>query len=210
MPANATPVQSDASAQAVASRAYEIFGVLESSEDPAAAFGALSSSDQAAFEAYFTPARTEESVTIAPLDAESASALADGKIAASYSSVGEAQEAIALVTGCWSAYTIAREHNNFGVALWETYNEGSWCASGSTVTSATFSRSWATIGVVGWRDEGMIGHGAGVVSNQGRVWSQRKMVLGVGGWDIQTMLPCNRLSGSASGGVTAATVCSTL
>ena len=113
-----------------------------------------------------------------------------------------------LASGCWGTYTKATMRSTVGVALWDTFNEGTWCSNGTSVTSASFGRSWSSIAAVGWRDAGQIGSGSGVSSNQARIWSQRKMIFGTGGWDIQTMTPCNRLNGSASGGASFSESCS--
>ncbi|RZU66453.1 hypothetical protein EV379_2810 [Microterricola gilva] len=206
-PAQAAPAPTEPSVESIALEVYE---TLDAAPDPQLAFAELSAGERTAFEAYFLPVSTEVTVVLTPLDAASERASRSGAVASTYSSAEDASAAVAAVSGCWGTYSEATQSGSLGNAIWDTFNEGTWCANGTTVTSATFSRSWSSIAAVGWRDDGQIGKGAGVVSNKARIWSQRKMVLGSGGWDIQTIQPCNRFSGSSSGGATSDNVCSTL
>lgn len=94
------------------------------------------------------------------------------------------------------------------IALYDIDTEGSWSGNGTSATSASFSRSWSTIGVIGWRDAGQIDKGSGVVGGQARIWAQRKMIFGAGGIDIQEYRPCLRLNGGGNGGKSQTVSCS--
>ncbi len=204
----AVPTAATAGAQA-RSTALTVYDALNSAANPRTAFNALSANDKAAFESYFLPATTEENVTLTPLDSAATNAVHAGTVALDYSSTEAASKALAAAgSGCWGNYVRDTAHAALGNAIWDTYTEGTWCYSGSSVTSASFSRSWSTIAMVGWRDGGQLGAGSGVVSNQARIWSQRKMIFGAGGWDIQTQEPCLRMNGSASGSTGASATCS--
>lgn len=45
----------------------------------------------------------------------------------------------------------------------------------------------------GWRDAGQMYQGALVSKGVGTILGQRKMILGVGGWDVREDHPCARL-----------------
>jgi hypothetical protein len=215
VPTGATSLSNSSSSQIATegaqarSTALTVYDALDSAANPQATFNALSANDKAAFESYFLPATTVEKVTLTPLDSTAMHAVDTGAVALVYSSTEAASNAMAAAaSGCWGNYVKSTAHAALGNAIWDTYTEGTWCYSGSTVTSATFSRSWSTIAAVGWRDSGQLGAGSGVVSNKAKIWSQRKMIFGSGGWDIQTQTPCLRMIGSASGGTTASSTCS--
>ena len=194
----------------VAKTATAVWNRLEASSDPKAAYEALSTGDRAAFDAYLVPAASEESMTLQPMDSEARAAVASGSVKLKYSSSEQALSDLASTQGCWAGNARYTEKAALGNSLWDTYTEGTWCGSGSSVTSASFSRSWSTIAAVGWRDGGQIGRGAGVSNKQARIWSQRKMILGTGGWDVQTRTPCLRLNGTASGRTSITLTCSTI
>jgi hypothetical protein len=205
-PAQAAQVaSSDSDVAAIATSAWDR---INASGDPHAAYLALSANDRAAFDAYLLPAHAEESVTLTPADDAARAAVASGAVKTRYDSVDAGQTDTATTSGCWGSYARYTEKAALGNSLWDTYTEGGWCTNGSTVTSATFNRSWSTVAAVGWRDGGQLGKGSGIVSNQARIWSQRRMILGAGGWDVQTRNPCIRLNGSSSGGASASQTCS--
>lgn len=62
--------------------------------------------------------------------------------------------------------------------------------------------------MIGWRDAGQLGAGNGISGGEARIWGQRKMVLGAGGWDIQTKQPCTRVNGGRTGMYSMSLVCS--
>lgn len=184
--------------------ALAVYEELSSAADPMQVYAGLATEEREAFEAYFLPAEADEAVTLTRVDASGKPVEA----ATTYLSEADAMDIVAASTSCWigtSKYTMKAALGN---AIWDTWTEGTWCGNGSSVTSAAFSRSWSTIAAVGWRDAGQIGSGSGIAGGQARMWSQRKMILGAGGWDVQTQQPCNRLNGGPSGGVSQTWSCS--
>lgn len=206
--ANAAPIQGTAPFDQAEATAHRVFHLLESSSTPEATFASLSASDRHAFNNYFLPSTRTLSVELTPLDPASSIASDSGAVQQTYKDAGEAQAAVAAAAGCWATYVKGTYVSTLGVALWDNYTEGKWCGNGQKTTSASFSRSWVTVGVIGWRDEGLIDKGAGVAGGQGRIWAQRKMVFGTAGWDMNTQLPCLRLNGSGNGNATKSTICS--
>jgi hypothetical protein len=189
--------------------ADQVYEAIAESSDPSAAYAALTPAVRDEFDDRFLPATYSEEVQLSPVDEPAEAAMRSGAVNAHYSSVGEATAHVSASTqGCWGSYVRATMKAAVGNALWDTYTEGTWCASGSKVTSATFSRSWSTIAALGWRDGGQLGKGAAIVSGQARIWSQRKMILGAGGWDIQTSQPCVRMNGTSAGGKSTSLACS--
>lgn len=197
-------VASPAGAAETESSAAEVFSKLDSSADPAKAYEALSAEDRAAFDNFFLPAKAEETYQLTKLD-PLGNKVGETK---NFASADKAMSAVAAASSCWTGRSKYTMKAALGNALWDTWTEGTWCGSGGKVTSARFDRTWATIAAVGWRDGGQIGKGSGVAGNQARIWGQRKMILGVGGWDVQTQQPCNRLNGTATGGAGQSWVCS--
>ena len=112
-----------------------------------------------------------------------------------------------LATGCWTQRWTWGPKANAGNTLYTYYHVGRWCASGSTVTSASEADSGGETKTPGWRYEGVVARDAGVVSNQGRSYTQHKFALGAGGWDIQTPLECARVKGLSSSNSTADSIC---
>lgn len=189
--------------------ADQVYEAIAESSDPAATYAALTPSVRDEFDDHFLPATYAEEVQLSPVDEAAEAAARSGAVNAHYSSVGEAMAHVSASTqGCWGSYVRVTMKAAVGNALWDTYTEGTWCASGSQVTSATFSRSWSTIAALGWRDGGQLGTGAAIVSGQARIWSQRKMIFGAGGWDIQTSQPCVRMNGTSAGGKSTSLACS--
>lgn len=196
--AHAAPISSSTFEQTEAA-ALHVFDRVGSAADPSAAYNALSLDERSVFEAYFLPAESEETLLLTPLDSRARAASRVGEVGVRYSSIEAAEADVSSTLGCWGTWAKNTQRAAAGNAVFDTYTEGRWCGNGSKVTSATFSRSWASIAALGWRDAGQTGRGSAVVGNRAKIWSQRKMILGVGGWDIQTQLPCTRLIGTAAG-----------
>jgi len=196
--AQAAPVSSSSFENREAA-ALQVFERVSSAEDSSAEYNALSADERSAFEAYFLPARAEETLLLTPLDSNARAASHAGEVGDHYSSIEAAATDVSSTLGCWGTWAKNTQWAAAGNALFDTYTEGTWCANGSKVTSATFTRSWSSIAALGWRDAGQTGRGSAVVGNRAKIWSQRKLILGVGGWDVQTQLPCTRLIGTAAG-----------
>lgn len=204
-----SPTYTFKTAENIPDTAKAVWDSISSSSDPEAAYDSLSDSDRAAFDSYMLPASSEETMTLTPADASAEAAVSSGEVQTQYSSMQEAKAATsASSSACWIGNVKYTKKAAFGNAIWDTYTEGSWCAKGSTITSAKYSRSWSTIAAIGWRDGGKIGSGSGITSNKARIWSQRKMILGSGGWDVQRITPCVRLNGDSRGRTSFSEKCS--
>ena len=112
-----------------------------------------------------------------------------------------------LATGCWTARTSGSAKAALGNTLYTYFHVGGWCASGSIVTSAWVADAGGETSTPGWSYVGVINRNSGVVSNEGRSYSQTKFVLGSGGWIIQSPTPCLRISGTSAPAATAAGTC---
>lgn len=110
-------------------------------------------------------------------------------------------------TGCWSQRWTWGPKAAAGNTLFTYYHVGHWCSSGSSITSAKVADSGGETSTPGWSYKGVINSGKGVVSNEGRSYSQHKFELRVGGWVVQTKTPCGRVKGKTSGTSTADTTC---
>lgn len=189
--------------------AETVWHKLEASPDPGSTFTSLPDAEREAIENYLVPATYEETVTLVPTSPAGTISPEGGAVARTYSSVAEAEQAVAAAAACYGAYVRQTAHAPAGNAIWDIYTEGSWCGTaGSSATSATFGRSWSSIAALGWRDAGQKAKGAGLSGGTARIWAQRTMILGTGGWDIQTMYPCTRLLGTGGGGYWSDKVCS--
>lgn len=110
-------------------------------------------------------------------------------------------------TGCWTQRWTWGPKAAAGNTLYTYYHVGYWCSSGTRITAARIADAGGETKTVGWRYEGITARSAGIVSNQGRSYTQHKFVLGVGGWDVQSPLECARVKGLTSGTSQADSVC---
>jgi hypothetical protein len=113
----------------------------------------------------------------------------------------------ALATGCWTQRWSGSAKAAAGNTLYTYYTTGGWCASGSTITSAWVADAGGETSTPGWRYDGVVATGSGIVSNQGRSYSQSTFVLSVGGFDVQSASPCVRVLGRTSGSSSAQYSC---
>ena len=180
--------------------ALEVFEELSAADDPQAVFGELTSVERASFDSYFLPVSEEVSITLTRND--------ELESAVTYTSFEEALASLVGTNACYGGYVRYTMYAALGNAIWDTYTEGDYCGNGSVVTVAAFTGSWSTIAALGWRDAGLVGSGFGVVTGAAKIWSQRKMVLGVNGWDVQTVTPCLRMNGNVNGTATTSHICS--
>ncbi|WP_160482499.1 hypothetical protein [Clavibacter michiganensis] len=190
-------------------RADAIYAQIEASPHPEQAYAALADADKGVVRSYLLPATTTKAVSIAPTDATAARAVADGAVGTTFTSEDDAIIRTSAVGGCWTGTVKTTAHAPAGNAIWDVWVEGAWCAD-STVTSAAFHRSWATIAAPGWQDRGEIGSGAGFSGGTAKIWAQRRMVFGAAGWDLQTTQQCARIIGNARGHVRGDLACSTV
>ena len=134
---------------------------------------------------------------------------ADGMAVASLSAANARGVAVSpRATGCWTLRVNGSAKAATGNTLYTYYHVGKWCASGSTVTSATIQERGGETSTPGWRWAGAIGGGAGVVSNQGRSFSQVSFILKAGLWDVQNPTPCLRVNGMSNATGTTSSACS--
>lgn len=128
---------------------------------------------------------------------------------ASFSIEDQSSEATESVAGrsCWKGQARGAGKNAIGKTLYTYWVSGTWCASGGRVTSASFSSADGETKTPGWRHDGVKSKGKDVIKNLGRVWAKQRFILGIGGWDIQTVDVCLRLSGTANGKISAQSVC---
>lgn len=128
--------------------------------------------------------------------------------AASVSTASSTGNAVTpLAVGCWTGRVDWTVRAAAGNGLYSYYHVGRWCSNGSSVTSASIADKGAQTYTVGWRYAGVTASGSGVVSNQGRSYTQHKFILGVGGWDVDTRLECGRVRGQSTGGYLYDTTC---
>lgn len=120
---------------------------------------------------------------------------------------GGAQTVSAMATGCWTQRWTWRPRSGAGTVLYTYYHVGYWCASGTKVTAARVASAGGETRTPGWQYRGIVDRGAGVVSNQGRSFTQHKFTLRVGGIDVQSPLQCARVKGAATGGASADAIC---
>lgn len=195
-----TPQQSFAQEQTQALAIYEKMAI---SDDPEQAYNNLTAEERTVFSTYFFPVSQEGSTHLTRVSGQSP--VMSNQF---FRSSIEAMEVVAASNSCWIANSKYTALGGYGNAIWDTWTEGTWCGSGGRVTTASFTHSWSTIAAIGWRDEGQIGSGSGIVNNEARMWSQRRMVLGIGGWDLQNAQPCNRLNGYGDGAYSQTWSCS--
>lgn len=113
----------------------------------------------------------------------------------------------AQATGCWRARLNGQAKSALGNTLFTYYHLAYWCSSGLTITTSRWDGAGGETSTPGWRYEGVINKGAGVVLNQGRSYSQFRFVLGAGGIDVQSPTPCLRVKGTNTGGIGRDLVC---
>lgn len=180
--------------------AESVFDSINRSSDPESAYKALTGTAREAFDRYYQPAGEVTTVTLVALDADGESADVARSNARTFDSFASAEAAIQRAgAGCYAGNGRTTVVNGFGVGLFDTWVEGKWCGNGVSTSSATFLRSWATVGVVGWRDAGQKDKGAGVNRGVGRIFAQRHFVFGAGGVDITHNYPCARIVAIDSG-----------
>lgn len=178
----------------------QVTSSIEVSAELEAYLETLTPAERADFVETHVPVETDVEVGAqVPADATARASLAEARAA------GQAVEPMA--TGCWTQRWTWAPKAAAGNTLYTYYHVGYWCSSGSTVTAASVADAGGETKTIGWRYEGIVRDGAGVVSNQGRSYTQHKFVLGVGGWDIQTPLECARVKGLSTATSTADSVC---
>ncbi len=195
--ANAAPATSDSSTQA-----HTQVRTVESklSPDLKDHLATLPSADKESFVASMLPA-TETMTTAAPVPLDAVAK----KNANSAQLRGDTISPMA--NGCWTGRVDWTIRATAGNTLYTYYHVGGWCVSGTSVTSAWTADSGGQTHTIGWRRDGRIGQSSGVISNQGRSYTQQKFVLGTGGWDVLTNQPCGRVAGLWTAGYNYSATC---
>ncbi|WP_143757318.1 hypothetical protein [Clavibacter michiganensis] len=182
----AVPIENEATA---------LYREMSSDADPKQVYAEFTDEERAVFDGYFLPSSFGSEFVLSRADS-SGNPVGPSR---TFSSEGAAMKQVAAASGCWVGTSKYTAYAALGNAVWDTWTEGSWCGNGSSATSASTSRTWATIAAVGWRDGGTVAKGAGVAGGEARMWGQHRLVFGTGGWDVQTQQPCNRLNGKGNG-----------
>lgn len=151
----------------------------------------LSEGERAEFTRTMLPAKTVSSSTVTPLDGQARASLTEAR---------DAGLPIAPhATGCWTRRANFADLSLANTVLYKWWHVTRWCATGTKVTSASVAERGGQPITVGWRYAGVYQQKAGVSYGWGRSYAQHKFILGVGGWDVQTTMPCGRVSGGQSG-----------
>jgi hypothetical protein len=127
----------------------------------------------------------------------------DPSVAALATATGSAATAL-----CYTATSSRTAKGIAGNDLYRSWHVGKWCRSATTVISASrVEQGWQTYWL-GWSGKGLIGGAAGVVSNQGRSYSQHSFQYQLGSpYPTQYTQPCTRIRGTATPGYYADFVC---
>lgn len=157
----------------------------------------LSARDLALLRKYAVPV-TESSTTRIEQVAST-----DPHVASLAAATGSAASAL-----CYTATSSRTAKGALGNDLYKSWHVGRWCRSATTVTSASRAeQGWQTFWL-GWSGKGLIGGSAGVVSNQGRSYSQHAFQYQLGTPSpTQYTQPCTRIRGTATPGYFADYVC---
>lgn len=171
-------------------------------DDPTAAYGALSAADRAEFDFYMLPVEPESppAMKIEPHDAEAFRSARQGLLPESALDV--------TATGCWLGRSNDSRKAPAGNTLYTFFTTLRWCASGSTVTSATLYEADGETSTPGWRYDGVRARNWGIINNTGRAYARHRFVLGIGGYDVKTDDNCLRVTGFAAGNSGQERVCS--
>ena len=160
----------------------------------------LSPEEQAEFVATMLPAT--ETVTYEKQRPANATAVASLNAA-----TARGQAVSPRATGCWTMKAAGSAKAAAGNTLYTYYHVGQWCASGTTVTSAKVQDRGGETSTPGWRYTGASNGSAGVVSNQGRSYSQVGFALKVGPWDVQNPSHCLRVNGFSNATASSSGTC---
>ena len=160
--------------------------------DPALAYQQLSTAEQAEFDYWMMPARVVQ-------ESSPTRTAAPGTAA--------------TIAACWNGFSgVWHWESLAGVHLYEMWMNGSWCENDSTgnATSASYTNSGGSGLAPGWRHDGRRGFDAGVSAGRAKIWSQHRFILGIGGWDAQTVDRCMRIVGGPFGAINVDFVCTTV
>jgi hypothetical protein len=167
--------------------------VAQLSGATAAELASLSKSDVALLTKYGQVADVATRTTIAPTT-DSSSARS-----------GASPQAV----GCWVATTYYTGTNVLGNTLYQSWNTGRWCSSGASISVVSVAGQGAQTYWPGWSTSGLVQSQQGIVSNQGRSFSQHSFQFQLGTpWPTQFTQPCTRVKGTTAGTNPGDNVCS--
>lgn len=133
---------------------------------------------------------------------------ADAQARAAVAEYGSAAAAVTeAASGCWLGRANYKATALAGNTLYTYFHTGGWCISGGTVYDPSTYEDGGETSTPGWHYDGVIARNAGVISNQGRSYSQFKFTLSAGPWDIQTPTPCIRVNGLSNATFTSSGTC---
>lgn len=145
-------------------------------------------------------AEEEETVNLlVPADAEALVAFIFGGVST--------DSAEPFANGCWLGWRGGEAKALAGNTLYTYYHTGRWCISNGTVTSAGIFERGGETSTPGWSYHGPIAGNAGVLSNQGRSYSQFRFRFQVGPVVVQEPTPCVRVNGLANATYTGSWAC---
>lgn len=190
-PANASTQIAPDSSEALVTRSSESATNFEMSSELEEYLATLPIAERAEFMRTMLPATTVASSIVTPVDEEARASLAEAN--------GGGLPITPRATGCWTRRANFADLSLANTVLYKWWHVTRWCATGTKVTSASVAERGGQPITVGWRYAGVYQQKAGVSYGWGRSYAQHKFILGVGGWDVQTTMPCGRVSGSQSG-----------
>lgn len=94
-----------------------------------------------------------------------------------------------------------------GNTLVTYYHVGRWCIKSGKVVAAEIADHGGQPVSAGWRGGEVINKGAGLLSGEGRSYTQFKFTFGTGGWDILEERPCVRVNGRSNATYTSNGTC---
>jgi len=178
-------------------------GAVVDDDDPAtleAYLAGLTDDERAEFLATQVPATTEvELGAQTPADGAAVSSL----LTARFSGLAVTPMSV----GCWTQRWTWNKKAAVGNTLFTYYHVGKWCASGSSVTSASIADRGGETSTPGWSYQGVTASASGIVSNEGRSYSKHKFVFKIGSFTVQTQTPCARVKGKYNATSTADGTC---
>lgn len=190
-PAQAAPAADEAELQYVLDLNDRYLGA--SAEEIAAR---LSEDDMALLRHYGQAADVAITTTVEQVDPT------DPSVAAAAAELGQSAE-----LACYNARATHTGRSAAQIDLYRIWTTGGWCVSG-TVTSASVLDSGAQTLFLGWSHLGKKQQDAGVVSGQGRSYTQHHLQYWLGTpQPTQNVYPCARVRGNALGGAYTDNLC---
>ncbi|MGW9167919.1 hypothetical protein [Agromyces sp. NPDC055658] len=101
---------------------------------------------------------------------------------------------------CYSVTQTYVGRSAVGIDLYKSWTRGRWCTGATTVTGAAIEEQGGQTFFLGWKFNGKINGGSGVVSGRGVAWSQHSFQYQLGTpIPTQYTQPCTRVRGNFTG-----------